>query len=223
MKKLRVLVLISGRGSNLEALFRAEESGKENFQIIGALSDKATAPGLEFARKRQVQTVVIERKAKEQSKQEFNSKLLKAAINLNPDLVVLAGYMRVIPPEFIREFQGRIINIHPSLLPSFRGLHAQTQAILAGVKFSGCTVHYVVEDVDAGPIIAQAVVPVLPDDSPDTLASRILIQEHKILPAVVRSIAYSEISAHSGETSPPELEHPEADDFLISVQDNIKH
>lgn len=192
-RDFRVAVLISGRGSNLEALLKASKERHYPAQIVVVLSDQGTAPGLAVAQAANIPTVLVERRSPEQSKGEFNSKIAEALLPYKPDLVLLAGFMRVVSKEFLQHFPARVINIHPSLLPSFRGLHAQAQALAAGVCFAGCTVHYVVEDVDAGPIIAQAVVPVLGDDDEDSLSARILLQEHQLLPAVVYGIASGQI------------------------------
>jgi phosphoribosylglycinamide formyltransferase 1 len=190
----RVVVLISGRGSNLEALVRSIKVWKEPIKIVAVVSDKSSAGGLEFARSEGVPTVVVPRLSKERSSQEFNTALADAVESFAPDLIVLAGFMRVVLPEFISRFPNKIINIHPALLPSFRGLHGQAQALAAGVKFAGCTVHYVTPEVDAGPIIAQAVVPVMPEDTEETLSARILKKEHQLLPMVVRAIARGGVS-----------------------------
>ncbi len=187
--KFRVVVLISGRGSNLQALHRSISASRAPIEIAAVLSDKKDAAGLEFAASCGIPTQVVPRLPKQRSNAEFNTVLADAVEQFRPDLIVLAGYMRVVAPEFIRRFPDRVINIHPALLPSFRGLHAQAQALAAGVRFAGATVHFVVEEVDAGPIIAQAVVPVLPGDDEEKLSARILRQEHILLPAVVQAVA----------------------------------
>ena len=190
----RIAVFISGRGSNFEAIANAIGEQGWNIEIARVISDRPSAKGLELARARNIPTTVVPRRKKERSNGEFNIALAEAAAEATPDLIVLAGFMRILSPEFVTRFPYRIINIHPSLLPSFPGLHVHEQALAAGVRFSGCTVHYVTEDLDAGPIIAQSVVPVLHQDSPDTLAARVLKTEHQLYPAVVHGIATGGIS-----------------------------
>ncbi len=189
----RIAVMLSGRGSNFAAL--REHIVRENLpiEIVLVLSDQPEAAGLARAKGWGLNTAVVRRLPKERSNAEFNVDLARAVARAKPDLVVLAGFMRILTTEFISEFRGRAINIHPSLLPAFRGLHAQRQAIEAGVKLSGCTVHVALEELDAGPILAQAEVPVLADDTEESLAARILKEEHRILPAVVRDIAEGKI------------------------------
>ncbi len=194
----RVAVLLSGRGSNFEAILREVQAGTVSVDIVGVVSDRADARGLEIAQKAGLHTVVIERRKTEQTLPEFFTALTQAVSALQPDLIVLAGFMRVVPVEMLKKFEGKMINIHPSLLPAYRGLSAQKQAIDAGAKFSGCTVHFVSPEIDAGEIIAQAVVPVFPDDSEETLSARILVEEHKLLPAVVRAIAEKRLEIRDG-------------------------
>ena len=183
----RVVVLISGRGTNLEALISAIKTHAWPIQIAAVVTDNPKAGGLKFAEWDRIPIAVVERGILKRP--EFDLALSEAILPYKPDLIVLAGFMRVLGSDFIRKFPDRIINIHPSLLPAFRGLHVHRAAIEAGVKFSGATVHYVVEQVDAGPILAQSVVPVLPDDSEESLAKRIIKTEHLLLPAVVHAIA----------------------------------
>lgn len=189
-----IAVLISGRGSNLEALFHASTRPDSAFKISLVLSDKSSAGGLQFAEQNSIPTLVVPRKPKEQNSQTFNQALCDALLPYKPNLVVLAGFMRVIDANFIHTFNGHVINIHPSLLPLYRGLDAQAQALDAGAKESGCTVHYVTEEIDAGPIVAQAVVPILAGDTAEVLSSRILKFEHQLLPAVVNAIARGDIA-----------------------------
>ncbi len=190
--KSRVVIFISGRGSNMEALIKAAEAPDSPYGVVLVLSDKKKAAGLDIAKSHNIPTVVIPRLTKERSKEDYNTLLAETIIPYKPDLVCLAGFMRVVTKEFISHFPGKIINIHPSLLPNFKGLNAQQQAIGAGVSESGCTVHYVNEEVDAGEIIAQAKVPVLPTDTAETLAARILIQEHILYTKVVTALAREE-------------------------------
>ena len=178
MKK-RVGVLLSGRGSNFEALAASARAGRiPNAEIAIAVTNREDAPGIEKARALGIEARVIASKGLER---ETYDRLVAAALReKNVDLVCLAGYMRLLSPFFVTAFRNRILNIHPSLLPAFPGLEPQRQALEHGVKFSGCTVHFVDENLDAGPIIMQAVVPVEDADTPETLAARILREEHRI-------------------------------------------
>lgn len=174
----RLGILISGRGSNMIALADAVAEGRiPNAEISVVISDQADAPGLERAREREIEALIIERRGR--AREEHEREIIAALKERSVDMVCLAGYMRLLSPCFIKAFRNSILNIHPSLLPAFPGLDVQRQAIEHGVKFSGCTVHFVDETLDGGPIIVQRVVPVLDDDTPDALAARILIEEHK--------------------------------------------
>lgn len=174
---MKIGILISGRGSNMVALVDAVKSGEiPDSEVAVVISDKPNAPGLEKARERAVETVVVERRGR--SREDHDAEIIRELQSRDVELVCLAGYMRLLSKSFIEAFENRIINIHPSLLPSFPGLNVQQQAIDAGVKVSGCTVHFVNEDLDAGPIILQREVQVLDGDTADTLAARILEQEH---------------------------------------------
>jgi phosphoribosylglycinamide formyltransferase 1 len=175
----RIGILISGRGSNMLALIRsvADERIPEA-EVAIVISNVANAPGLEKARAHGVETVTLDHRGK--TREEHDRAMAAVLRDRKVDLVCLAGYMRLLSSWFTREFEGRILNIHPSLLPAFSGLDAQRQAIDYGVKFSGCTVHLVDEELDHGPIIKQAVVPVLPDDTEETLSARILVEERRI-------------------------------------------
>lgn len=184
MKLKRIGILISGRGSNMLALAEAVRDGRiPNALVAVVISDQREAAGLERARERGLEAVLIERRGR--TRAEHDRELAAALREREVDLVCLAGYMRLLSPEFIEAFRGRIVNIHPSLLPSFPGLDAQAQAIRHGVKFSGCTVHFVDETLDGGPVIAQAVVPVHDDDTEETLSARILTEEHQLYPQAV--------------------------------------
>jgi phosphoribosylglycinamide formyltransferase-1 len=180
MKK-RIAVLLSGRGSNFEALADSIAAGRlPDAEIVLVVSNREGAPGIEKARQRGIPTCVIPSKGLER---EAYDRLVVAALDeARPDLVCLAGFMRLLSPYFVERFRGRILNIHPSLLPAFPGLEAQRQALEHGVKFAGCTVHFVDENLDAGPIVLQAVVPIRDDDTPETLSARILDEEHRIYP-----------------------------------------
>jgi phosphoribosylglycinamide formyltransferase-1 len=185
---MNIGILISGRGSNMVALVDAVKSGEiPNSETSVVVSDKADAAGLEKARLRGVDTVVIERKGK--TREEHDEAIIAELKKRGVELVCLAGYMRLLSCDFIRVFPNRIVNIHPSLLPSFPGLDAQRQAIEHGVKMSGCTVHFVNEELDAGPIILQKAIEVKDDDTEETLSARILEQEHGAYVEAVQRIA----------------------------------
>lgn len=181
----KIGVLVSGRGSNLQAIMDRIADGFLPLEIAVVISDKADAFALERAQKAGLKTAAIVRKECA-SKEAFEAKInaeLKAA---GCELVVLAGFMRILSADFVNKWQHKIINIHPALLPSFPGLHGQKQAVDYGVKFSGCTVHFVDAGTDSGPIILQKVVPVMDDDTEDTLADRILVQEHIAMPEALK-------------------------------------
>jgi len=184
----KIGVLVSGRGTNLQAIIDAIENGELSAEIAVVLSNKKEAPALERAQDKSIETVYLDPK-QFAGKKEYDLELSRELKKHGVDLVCLAGYMRILNPEFIGMFPGKIINIHPSLLPAFPGLDVQQKAIDYGVKFSGCTVHFVNEEVDGGPIILQAVVPVHPSDNAETLSERILIQEHLIYPRAIQMIA----------------------------------
>lgn len=175
----RVVVLISGRGSNLRALVEAA------IPVVAVLSNRPDAAGLGFAAARGIATAVVDHK-QFADRHGFEAALAQVIDLHAPDLLVLAGFMRVLSAGFVRRYAGRLMNVHPSLLPAFPGLDTHARALAAGAKLHGCSVHFVTEALDEGPIVAQAAVPVLDDDSPDTLAARVLRQEHRLLPAAVR-------------------------------------
>lgn len=181
----RVGILISGRGSNMVALLDAMERGEVPAEAALVLSNVPDAPGLELARARGVPTAVVDHK-QVRPREAHEARVIEELKQRNVDLVCLAGYMRLLSPLMVSAFRGRLLNIHPSLLPAFPGLHAQRQALEHGVKVSGCTVHLVDEECDHGPIVLQAAVPVEEGDTEDTLAARILEQEHRIYPEAVR-------------------------------------
>ena len=182
----KISVLVSGRGTNLQAVIDAIESGEIiNAEIACVISDKADAFALERAKKHHIEGIFVD-PAAFASRQEFDDKVLEILQNKETDLVLLAGYLRIISGSLISAYKNKMINIHPSLLPSFKGLHAQQQAIDYGVKYSGCTVHFVEPELDSGPIILQKVVPVLENDTAQTLANRILIEENKAYRDVVK-------------------------------------
>ena len=174
---MNIAIFISGRGSNMVALVDAVKSGEiPDSRVAVVVSDKANAAGLEKARERGVETVVIERKGR--TREQHDADVVAELTGRGVELICLAGYMRLLSCEFVQAFPNRIVNIHPSLLPSFPGLDAQRQALEHGVKITGCTVHYVNEELDAGPIILQRAVEVCDDDTVETLSARILEQEH---------------------------------------------
>ncbi|MFN4016000.1 MAG: phosphoribosylglycinamide formyltransferase [Reyranella sp.] len=195
MAKLKVGVLISGRGSNLAALIEAAKAEDYPAEIGCVVSNRETAPGLAIAAAAGIATAVVshrDRPDRESFDRGVSAELERHGI----ELVVLAGFMRIFSPWFPTRWKDRLINIHPSLLPAFKGLHVQRQALEAGVRLSGCTAHLVTPDLDSGPIIAQAAVPVLPGDTEETLSARILQQEHRLYPLVVRWFGEGRIAVH---------------------------
>jgi phosphoribosylglycinamide formyltransferase-1 len=179
MKSL--VILISGRGSNMQALLEANLPAR----IASVISNKPEAPGLEIARSRGYETIVLDQRSYP-DREVFDQKLAEVIDAYAPDLVALAGFMRLLGDSFVSRYEGRLINIHPSLLPAFPGLHPHRQALKEGVKVHGCTVHFVTAETDRGPIIIQAAVQVIPSDTEETLAARVLQQEHRIYPEAVR-------------------------------------
>lgn len=184
-KRGRIAVFLSGRGSNFKAIHDAILGGKINADIALVFSNVEGAPGLRIAQERSLETFYLNPKLYP-NREDYDKEVIKEVRKRNVDLVCLAGYMKILTFHFCREFKHRVMNIHPALLPSFPGLHVQKKAIDWGVRYSGATVHFVSEDVDMGPIILQAVVPVLQDDTEETLSDRILKEEHKIYPEAVR-------------------------------------
>ena len=183
-----IVILISGGGSNMAAIVRAaqqqEWARRMGARVAAVISNKADAQGLDFAREHGIATAVLNHKAFD-SREAFDAALAEKIDSHDPALVVLAGFMRILTPGFVNHYAGRMLNIHPSLLPAFPGLHTHQRAIDAGCKFAGATVHEVTAELDVGPIVDQAVVPVLPEDTADTLAARVLTQEHIIYPRAV--------------------------------------
>ena len=185
--RARIGILISGRGSNMVALADAvRDGGIPNAEVAIVVSDKTNAAGLAKAKERGVETLVIERRGR--LREEHDREIVAALRAKNVDLVCLAGYLRMLSPEFIAAYRGRILNIHPSLLPAFPGLEAQRQALAHGVKTSGCTVHFVDETLDGGPVIAQRTVPICETDTVESLSARILTEEHKLYPEAVSAV-----------------------------------
>ena len=181
----RLGIFLSGRGSNFQALHEAVRAGRIDASIALVFSNKDEAPGLTAARRWGLETLFLDPKAFS-DRESYDRALAMEVRRRDIDLICLAGYMRVLTPGFCQDFLNRILNIHPALLPAFPGLHVQRKAIEWGVRFSGATVHFVAPEVDMGPIVLQAVVPVMQDDTEDTLAARILVEEHRIYPEAVR-------------------------------------
>jgi phosphoribosylglycinamide formyltransferase-1 len=189
---LRVAVLASGRGSNLQAVIDAIEAGQVQAQIVAVISNKKDAVALERARKHRLADIFVDPKpfaGRPDSREAYDRELLEILQQHDIELVLLAGYMKIVTAVLVNAYANRMMNIHPSLLPSFPGLDVQKKAIDWGCKLAGCTVHFVTEGVDEGPIIIQAAVPIRDNDTPDTLAARILVQEHKIYPRAVQLFA----------------------------------
>ena len=186
-----IVILISGGGSNMAAIVRASQqqnwAKQYKARIAAVISNKADAKGLEFARDNGIATEVLDHKQFD-SREAFDAQLAQVIDRYQPDLLVLAGFMRILTPGFVSHYEGRMVNIHPSLLPAFTGLHTHQRAIDAGCKFAGVTVHRVTVELDVGPILDQAVVPVLPGDTAEDLAARVLTQEHIIYPRAVAGL-----------------------------------
>lgn len=199
-----VVVLISGRGSNLQAILQAPVPCR----VAAVISNRADAGGLAIARERGLPAVVVEH-GKFPNRAAFDAALAKEIDTYRPDLVVLAGFMRILTPEFVAHYRGRLINIHPSLLPAYGGLDTHQRALDDGVKIHGCTVHYVTGDLDHGPVIIQAAVPVLKNDTAATLAARILHEEHRIYPQAIHWILTGRVAlGEDGKTMFRLLEQP---------------
>jgi phosphoribosylglycinamide formyltransferase 1 len=197
MKK-RIAVLASGRGSNFQAVIEAVTAGRIPAACVALITDNPRAYAIERAQKANVPVIVLDYTSFP-SKKAYEDALLAAMQQQKADLFVLAGYMRILGTAIVQAFPGKIVNIHPALLPSFTGLHAQRQAVAYGVKVAGCTVHFVDENLDCGPIILQKCVPVLKDDDEDSLAERILIEEHKCYPEAIRLFCEDQLEM-SGRT-----------------------
>lgn len=191
MTRKRVAILISGRGSNMQALIEAAQATDFPGDIVLVVSSRADADGLRIAREFGVETAVVDQarfRRENRDREAYDAELHQVLTRANVGFVCLAGFMRILSPGFVRKWEGRIVNIHPSLLPAFRGLKPQQQALDAGAKVTGCTVHFVVPELDAGPTIAQAEVRVLDGDTEASLSARILDAEHKLYPAALRKV-----------------------------------
>ena len=185
--KARLVILISGRGSNMRSILEAAKSGSLDIDISAVISNRPDAAGLAFAADEGINTAVIDHKEFD-SREQFDEALAAKIDAYQPDFVILAGFMRILTEGFVNHFAGRLINIHPSLLPKFKGLHTHQRAIDAGETEHGASVHFVTAELDDGPVILQAKVPVLADDSADTLAARVLEQEHLLYPAAIQKL-----------------------------------
>ena len=194
---LRVVVLISGKGSNLQAIIDASEKHPGLYEVVAVISNREDAYGLERADKAGISSAVIDHKAYD-SREAYDHALMQIIDGFEPELVVLAGFMRILTPEFVRHYAGRMLNIHPSLLPKYKGLNTHQRAIDAGDRVHGCSVHFVTEELDDGPVVLQAEVPVLEDDTTETLADRVHVQEHIIYPEAVRRFALGELNLEKG-------------------------
>jgi phosphoribosylglycinamide formyltransferase 1 len=192
-----IVILISGRGSNMQAIVRAARNGNWPVRIAAIISNRPDAPGLAFAQQHQIPTVTVPSK-NYSDRTAFDGALKQEIDRFFPDLVVLAGFMRILTAEFVAHYAGRLLNIHPSLLPSFPGLHTHRQALEAGVKLHGATVHFVTAQLDHGPIVAQEAVPVMPDDTEETLSARVLEAEHRLYPAAILDAVEGRLSISNG-------------------------
>jgi phosphoribosylglycinamide formyltransferase 1 len=199
MKK-RTAILISGRGSNMQALVAAAGAADYPAQIVSVVSSRPDAPGLAWAQSQGLPAVALDHKAFG-SREAFDAEVNASLLACGAELIALAGFMRIQSAAFVEQWQGRQLNIHPSLLPLFKGLRPQQQAVDAGVRISGCTVHFVTEEMDAGPIVAQAAVPVLHDDTAEALAARILIAEHKLYPHALALVAAGKCRLEAGRVA----------------------
>ena len=196
MKK--IVILISGRGSNMEAMIKARDAGDLPVEIAAVISNRPDAKGLKTAAGAGIATRCVDHKAYA-GREAFDAALAACIDEFVPDLVVLAGFMRILTADFVRHYDGRLLNIHPSLLPSFPGLHTHQRALDEGVRIHGCTVHFVTAELDHGPVVIQAAVPVLDGDDEDSLSARILRYEHQIYPQAVRWFAEGKLSLVAGK------------------------
>jgi phosphoribosylglycinamide formyltransferase-1 len=193
-----IVILISGRGSNMEAVIRAAQAEQWPARIAAVISNRSDAAGLAFAAEHGIATAVVANKDYA-TRAEFDAALQTVIDGYAPDLVVLAGFMRILTPQFVAHYAGRMLNIHPSLLPLFPGLATHAQALAAGVAEHGATVHFVTAELDHGPMVAQAVVPVLADDTVDSLSARVLAQEHTLYPRAVRWFIEGRLTIEQGQ------------------------
>jgi len=192
-----IVILISGRGSNMEAIVRACAAEHWDARIAAVISNRPDAAGLAFAAERGIATAIVDHKGFG-DRDGFDAELARVVESFSPDVIVLAGFMRILTPAFVQRFERRMLNVHPSLLPAFTGLHTHRRAIEAGCKLAGATVHFVTAELDHGPIILQAVVPVLPGDTEATLSARVLSREHVIYPRAVRWVVEGVLREEAG-------------------------
>ncbi len=193
-----IVILISGRGSNMEALIAARDAGRLSAKIAAVISNRADAKGLQTAEAAGIPTAVLDHKAFA-GREAFDAALVECIDGFSPDLVVLAGFMRILTADFVRHYEGRLLNIHPSLLPSFTGLHTHQRALDEGVRIHGCTVHFVTAELDHGPVVIQAAVPVLDGDDEAALSARVLAQEHQVYPQAVQWFCEGRLSLVDGK------------------------
>lgn len=203
-----IVILISGRGTNMQAIVQACEDQGWDASVAAVVSNRPEAAGLAFARQRSIATRLVDHTAFD-ARESFDAELLQVIEDCAPDLVVLAGFMRILTTPFVRHFEGRLVNVHPSLLPAFTGLHTHRRVLASGCKVTGATVHFVTPELDHGPIIAQAVVPVLPDDDEVALAERVVEAEHRLYPLAVGWLVGDCLSVSQGvvthKTGAPQL------------------
>ena len=214
MARKRVAILISGRGSNMEALIDAARARDYPAEIALVVSNRTAAKGLAVAKSKSIATATIDHAAYG-SREEFEAELSKQLAAAKVDIVCLAGFMRVLTADFVRQWEGRLLNVHPSLLPAFKGLDTHVRALDAGVKVHGCSVHFVVPELDSGPIVMQAAVPVLEGDDEEELAMRVLAAEHRVYPAALRLLAEGRLTIE-GERVVVAGANGEADRALVS-------
>ncbi|HEX8615327.1 MAG TPA: phosphoribosylglycinamide formyltransferase [Telluria sp.] len=201
-----IVILISGRGSNMEAVVHAAREEQWPARIAAVISNKADAKGLDFAKAHGIPIAVVANK-EFATREAFDAALQETIDRFAPDLVVLAGFMRILTPGFVAHYDGRMLNIHPSLLPLFPGLHTHQQALDAGVTKHGATVHFVTAELDHGPAVLRAEVDVLPGDTPDTLAARVLVQEHTLYPRAIRLFVEDRLSIDNGDVRIADTTH----------------
>jgi phosphoribosylglycinamide formyltransferase-1 len=193
----RIVILISGRGSNMEAIVRSCAEQGWPARVVAVIANRADAAGLRWAAAQGIATAVVDHKAHAR-REQFDAELARVVDSHEPDLLVLGGFMRILGADFVQRYEGRFLNIHPSLLPAFTGLHTHARALAAGCKAAGATVHFVTAELDHGPIVMQAVVPVLPGDDEHTLAARVLASEHAIYPLAVRWFVEGKLRVEGG-------------------------
>ena len=215
-----IVILISGRGSNMESLLKSVADGLLPVRVAAVIANRPDAKGLEIAAAQDVETCVVDH-TRFDSRDAFDAAMIKTIDSYSPDLVVLAGFMRILTDAFVRRYEGRLLNIHPSLLPSFPGLHTHRRALEEGVRVHGCTVHFVTPQLDHGPVVVQAAVPVLDGDDEASLAARVLVQEHQVYPMAVRWFAEERLRLVDGHVVFEAEQEPVG--ALISPQVRVSH